>query len=347
MGQNVKFAVFADFHYKFGMYTASVEDLQTILDRAHNENTDFTIHCGDFCNDYTGSPELWKAYLYNSYGQKVYGIYGNHELEADKNSMAYVTPKLTNDDNVVWGTKSGKIEDGSCGYYHFDLNGFRFICTDNNYSYSEARDCWEHNATCSWGPPQGNITAFSMGPEQLKWFERVIFDAAEKGLKCIVFGHDSYSAIWSSSPDTPKVQEIYNAANAKRKGTVLMSINGHHHTLCGTGKKGDVLYFDVGSALNGLWLPQGNEHYTQDQTFTQTEYDDCGNPIAVREVPMSAAWMSPNTWFYESPLSAIITVSDNGDISINGSKTRWIHNVLPENQMANPEILSIEYKGEL
>ena len=346
MSKSVKFTVFADLHYKFGMYTTSVEDLQEILDRSHNDGSALTIHCGDFCNDYIGSPELWKTYLENKYGQKVYGIYGNHELEAKENSMQMVTPKLTNDEKVVWGTESGKIEDGSCAYYHFDLDGFRFICTDTNYSFNEEKGVWEHNATCSWGPPAGNKKAFSLGDKQLVWFEKVVLDAADKGLKCIIFGHDSFSAIWSSSPDTPKIHEIYKAANAKRKGTVVMSINGHYHSLCNAKKKDDVVYFDVASVINGLWLPEPLEHYTEAHTFSQTEYDDDGNVVAVREVPMSAAWMSGNTWYYDRPLSATITVTEDGDVSIEGGKVGWIHDIVPEGYGVKPEILDYEFKGE-
>ena len=84
----LKFLVFADLHYKKGMYTAPVESLHAILDRAAKENVDFVIHCGDFCNDYKGSPEITDAYLNNRHHLPVYGIYGNYfknaVLSADK-----------------------------------------------------------------------------------------------------------------------------------------------------------------------------------------------------------------------------------------------------------------------
>ena len=43
-GQKIKFSVFADLHYKKGMYIASVSDLVKILDRADQNDVDFVIH---------------------------------------------------------------------------------------------------------------------------------------------------------------------------------------------------------------------------------------------------------------------------------------------------------------
>ena len=74
----ITFSVFADFHYKKRMYTASPDGLDHILSRAHREGVDFIIHAGDFCNDYAGSPELMRAYHQNKYALPTYGIYGNH-----------------------------------------------------------------------------------------------------------------------------------------------------------------------------------------------------------------------------------------------------------------------------
>ena len=131
----IKFTVFADLHYRKGMYIASVDDLRSIFARADADKSEFVVHLGDMCNDYIGSPELVKEYLNNKSNKAVYGIYGNHELESPDNSMKHVTPLLTNCD-VVWGTDDGKIGNGEIAYYYFDANGFRFVMTDTNYSYN-------------------------------------------------------------------------------------------------------------------------------------------------------------------------------------------------------------------
>ena len=61
----IKFTVFADLHYKKGMYIASIDDLRSIFDRADADKSEFVVHLGDMCNDYIGSSELVKEYLNN------------------------------------------------------------------------------------------------------------------------------------------------------------------------------------------------------------------------------------------------------------------------------------------
>lgn len=342
LGNKIKFSVFADLHYKYGMYISSVENLEEILDRANSNDADFVIHCGDFCNDYIGSPELWNTYLKNKYNLKVYGIYGNHELEAANNSMEFVTSKLTNDKEVVWGTKDQKIGDGSIGYYYFDKNGFRIICLDTNYSFNQETNCWEHNKTCSYGPPAGNIKYNALAPVQLEWLEKVLLNAAEENLKCIIIGHDSFSNIWGSSPDTEKVRELFNRVNSLKENTVIMSLNGHHHT-DHVEKQDGIVFLDVNSTINGAWLPNPEKHYFDEHTYICTEYDDDGKPISTKELPLSKAWMSANSWYFEEPLSAIITVEESGKIVIEGMETKWVYGIKPKNEKLRPRITSIEF----
>ena len=94
MIEQLKFVIFSDFHYKKGMYASTIDHMKQILSRAAEAGASFVIHCGDFCNDYSGSPELVQAYLQNPQGLAVYGVYGNHELESADNSMQAVTPLL-------------------------------------------------------------------------------------------------------------------------------------------------------------------------------------------------------------------------------------------------------------
>ena len=41
--------------------------------------------------------------------------------------------------------------------------------------------------------------------------------------------------------------------------------------------------------------------------------------------------MSKKTWFFDSPLSAVVSVSEDGKIKIEGSKANWIYDIVPEN----------------
>lgn len=325
MGQ-LKFVIFSDFHYKKGMYASTVDHMKQILSRAADAGASFVIHCGDFCNDYSGSPELVQAYLHNPQGLAVYGVYGNHELESDKNSMQVVTPLLNNRE-VIWGTADGTIGDGRIAYYYTDLCGFRLIGLDTNYSLTP-EERWQHNTTCSWGAPNGNHRANSLGDEQLAWLSRVLDDAAERGLHCMLFSHGSFCRSWHPEPDTDAVQALCAAANQKRMGTVIAMWNGHYHTNHHTVEDG-ILYWDVNTTINGEWIPTRNPHYEDGQTFVYTAYDNNGAETAHYERNLTELWMSPHTWYFRNPLSAVVTVTEDGHIRVEGCQTEWMYGVLP------------------
>ncbi len=338
-GANIKqltFAVFSDFHYKKGMYASPIAGMQAIVDRAAQANVAFMIHGGDFCNDYKGSPELMNAYLKNNRNLPAYGVYGNHELESRGNIMPLVTPRLTNrPDSIVWATPDGKIGDGFIAHYYFESNGFRIICLDTNYSWNAEKKEWQHNTEASWGPPNGNSSGNSLGPKQLEWLEKVLLDAADKSIPCIVFSHVGYSAEWSSAPDTKKVREIFNKANAARQGTVLMAINGHLHT---NHLKiiDNILFFDVNTTYNGDWQGgQKEHHYADGMTYEFIDYDQDGKPTTTRQRNLTELGQAKNTWFFTDPLSAIVTIDSLGHIVIDGSKTTWRYNVIPSNDGKN------------
>ncbi len=352
-GCNIKsltFAVFSDFHYKKGMYASLVEDLKTILDRAASSKATFIIHAGDFCNDYKGSPELINAYLNNIHKMPVYGVYGNHELEASDNSMQIVTPALTNRaDDIVWGTPDGKIGDGSIAHYYFEANGFRIICLDSNYSWDPAKEAWEHNPTASHCPRKGNTGVNSLGPDQLAWLEKVLMEAAQKAIPCIVFSHAGFAGKWYSSPDMRKVRDIYAKANALRSGTVLLSVNGHLHTNHAAIIDG-ILFWDVNTVFNGEWRGgQTEHHYAEGMTYDFTDYDANGTPKGTVKRNLNELTQAKNTWFFTDPLSAIVTIDSIGNIQIDGAETTWRYGVIPERNGqggCEPRITSKKYQIE-
>ena len=333
--EDLKFLVFADFHYKKKMYASSVKNLKTIFKRANDENVKFCVHLGDFCNDYRGSTEIISTLLDNNFGFDVFGVYGNHELESADNSMEYVTPRLSNRiDSLTYGTDSGKIEDGKIGYYYFDKGAFRLIFLDTNYSLTPLGE-YEHNRTKSWGKEKENTLPDSLGDKQILWLDGVLLDAAEKEKKCIVFSHASFSGMRRSSSDAEKVKEIFRKVNAKQKGTVFLAINGHYHTNH-TEMIEDVCYFDCHTTINGWWQSEKFYPYLETDvenpkyTFEYVDYDSLGNPVGSRQMPYSELSMGAQTLFFESPLSAVVTVSDGGKIKIDGSETNFAYGIKKE-----------------
>ena len=348
--KELTFALFADFHYMNGTYMSSIADMQSILDRAHGANASFIIHAGDFCNDYSGSPELFNTYLTNNYNLPALGIYGNHELESLNNSMQVVTPLLNNsiaNQNVVWGTADGAIGDGSIAYYYYEVNGFRIIGLDTNYSYNKTTSKWEHNATATSSPASGNINKHALGPVQLEWLEDVLMDAANEDIPCVILSHAGFSGVWAHemSSDATAVRELFAAANAKQPGTVLMAINGHIHTNHATVYE-DVMYLDMNTVRNGWWQGVEQDIYINGETFKYIDYDADGNPIYETDKLLAELSYGDQTWFFKDPLSAIVRISSLGTITIEGATTSWISNVVPEVDVADgtePEVTSGVY----
>ena len=331
--KTIKFALFSDFHYHEGKYISSVADLEAILKRANDAKVDFVLQAGDFCNNLPASPEIFKVFLENEYGLDVYGIMGNHDLE-NGGKMSTVTPTLTNrHDNVIWGTSDGKIGDGSIAYYYYEVNGFRIICCDSDYYYQTEEKIWKHYPSWYPGPGKDDEGKYSninsLGPVQLSWLEGVIMDAAKKKLHCIVVTHASLAGNRgpSQSADNEAARAIFKRANEIQKGTVLVSVNGHHHTNIHEVIDG-IFYLDMNTTRNGAWYYDGEEHYT-DETFEFVEHDDDGNvkSVSVRKVAELAN--SRKTWYFTDPTSAIVTVSSDGKVVVEGCETSWLYGIEP------------------
>ena len=345
--KSLKFTLFSDLHYKKGMYPATVSDLRKILDRADATESDFILSAGDMWNDLGGSPELRNTYFchFSPNGELLpaYNIYGNHELESD--TMEFVNAFLTNDRNVIWGSEDGTYQ-SDIGYYYFEKNGFRIICLDSQYSYQPQRDEYEHSHAYSWGAPEGNLYEGSLGPKQLEWLESVLNDAALKGRTCIVVSHHGVSDLFlSTCPDRKKIREIFKKANTLKAGTVLMAINGHEHTShCGFFE--DVFYLEINTVLNGNNVDHRVE-YGDEHVYRYEEYDDSGNLKNTYMQSYNAlSWK--RCYYFNSPLCAVVTVTDTGTITVEGSETDWAYGIVPENPIDGkmPRTVSGIFKKE-
>ena len=330
--KKLTFAVFADLHYKQDMYATTVADLQAVMSRAAECNAELVVHCGDFCNDYPHSPEILKPYLKNDAGLAVYGCYGNHELETAGTPMSFVSPCLTNRP-VVWGTVDGKIGDGSVGHYYFDHKSYRFVIVDTNYSLRPDGN-WEHNLTGSHCPARENTCWNSLGPVQLQWLEQVLTDAAERSLHCIIVCHTALNDRKGVSPDGAAARAIFRTVNVKKPGTVFLVINGHHHTdsLC---VQEGVVYFDVNAVRNAWWQATDHNKYTAEApTFPFIPYDDEGNPIApVSDRPLRSLRQGHHTLFTVDPLSAIVSIAEDGAVDIKGCPSQWVDDIAPDHPL--------------
>lgn len=336
----LKFSVFSDFHYWDDKHILTVSDMDKIFERADKNTVDFIIQLGDFCYDWLGSPELvTKAYLNNKYSLPAYGLIGNHDLEVEENEMSDITPKLNNRD-VIWGTADGKADpSGAIAYFYYEINGMRVICLDTNYSYNPTTQKWEHNKGGSYGKPANNQYEHSLGSEQLLWLENVLNDAANKQISCIVASHQSMSGLIGESPDAPQVREMFATVNAKQKGTVLMAINGHLHKDAMKIIDG-VFYMNVNvTRIATTNFNSTHSDYNDDKiTFEYVKYNLLGNPISTTTRKVSSVYWGNRSWYYEEPLSAIVTVWSNGKITVEGMESKFVGGKTPTTSYSKPLI---------
>ncbi len=313
----MKFVVLADYHYKKGLYIPPVSSLEAILKRAFEAKAEFVIHLGDFSNDYAGSPEVVDLYVNNPYGLPVYGVYGNHELETG-NKMSFVGAKMFN--RPIHQPQGDRV-----GYWYADVDAFRLIGLDTNYSL-RPDGTWERNLDGSHCPARENSKWNSIGPDQLDWLRETVADAAEQGKKVIVFSHAAIAGAWQSTPDAAQAREILNSY----PGTVLLAANGHLHT-DHFSVIDNIAYWDVNVVQNGGWRPHDDYHYTDEMTYEFQDYDADGKPKGELQIlPINTMKQAKNTWFFRDPLSAIVTITTDGELSIEGSSTSWVYDIEPD-----------------
>ncbi len=191
----------------------------------------------------------------------------------------------------------------SCGHYFFDCGGFRFIVTDTNNCCIDGK--FTHYS-------RGNYYAIGqksaklinrVPPEQLEWLKATIEGSP---YPCVVTSHASYERD-DGSPDREAVRKIFDDANAKRPGKVRLVINGHHH--CDNVRVlENIVYLDLNSA-NYDWVNLHNAYPEEDAKRW-------------RQAQHVIAW--------NDPISAIITLSHNGHIKVEGQRSSFYRGLTPE-----------------
>lgn len=327
----LKFLVFSDFHYKKGMYASRVSHLEKLMHTAKSENVDFVIHAGDLCNDYKRSPEIISAYLSNEYGLSVFGVCGNHELEAEGNSLEFVAPLLSN--------RSINFSSRDDGYWYYDIKGYRLIGLDTNYSYNPEAKTWEHNKARSHGAPKGNEKENSLSPKQIKWLDDILADSEENNKKVIVFSHVGLCPWWEMTPDASEARGVIE----KYGDLVVLGVSGHIHSDDYKIWKG-IPYFNVNATINGCWLEENDYHYSDGHIFVYDYFGEAGEYLYSEEASLNSLIQAKNTWFFDDPLYAVVEIDDECNVRVTGSKTAWMYGVEPSRLYENcrPEITGFE-----
>ena len=295
----MKFLVFADWHHQPGRFPGrSLEDLHLIQRRAEEENCDFIIHAGDFCH----GPTTVRSYVeeYNHFHIPSYHCLGNHDADHSTYEEAIQMYRMPND------------------YYYFDCKGYRMIVLNPNYFY--VNNEYVHYS-------MGNYFANGayrdyMPPEQLEWLRETI---ASSPYPCITISHESFARGADGVKNQMEVRKIFNEANARKKNSVLMAMNGHYHRdhIC---ILDNICYFDINGAAFD-WVSNPHDFYPKEET--------------------DQIYFMRNTIILNDPLYAIVTVEGN-TIDIQGTETTFYRGVtreMTDNPVYDP--MGMPYEGIL
>lgn len=187
-------------------------------------------------------------------------------------------------------------------FYTFDVRGFRFVALDNNYHHGPDGNLKHYADESVWSKCHQDKTI--LPPEQVEFLIDAIRTAP--GPVC-VFSH----ARMKYAPGmrgTENSQEIITRADEARAGRPVIWFNGHHHRNQLLVRDG-MAFFDVNSASSD-WTDKPHNAYP---------------PELMAKSPLVA-----HTLINAEPVHAIVRLSSDGDVEIEGLKGAFYMGVTPE-----------------
>ena len=189
------------------------------------------------------------------------------------------------------------------GHYFFDVNGFRFVVCDPNY-IRFADGTVRHYSNANYTKREkGSVIAW-MPQEQIDWLQDTLEGSPHP---CVICSHQSFERERNGVPNYRAVRDVINGVNARHPGRVRFVLNGHEH-IDNLRVLDNVLYFDFNSA-NFQYYGKTHDKYPADY--------------------MKAHTQAPHTIAWTEPLSAIVTLTAEGGIRIEGSRADWLFGVTP------------------
>ncbi len=184
-------------------------------------------------------------------------------------------------------------------YDYFDLHGFRFIILDVNHLRRDGKSV-PYSMANFWERKPGDVT-LTFDDEERAWFEEVVLTSP---YPCIAFGHKSFEHINNGMTDEERqsLDAMFERLN-RDKRRVMMVISGHHHK--------DHLRI----LHNAAFLSLNSASYDW--------CDEAHHDLYPKEYYERYSETS-HTLIYEDPLSAVITLKEDGSVKIDGTKSRYL-----------------------
>ena len=176
-------------------------------------------------------------------------------------------------------------------YYSFDKNNFHFIVLDGNNPLDENSKGYKQY----------------IGEEQIFWLKE---DLTSSKYPVVIFSHQGLTTYpggdgedygVENNDEIRKVLESHNTQFPEKK--VIACFNGHSHNDYAE-QRNDIWYITINS-MSYKWMGEEFEHIRYSE-----------------EVDKNFKWIK-YTAPYEEPLFAIVEISSEGYIKIEGKKTEW------------------------
>ncbi len=192
-------------------------------------------------------------------------------------------------------------------YYYFDRKGIRFVSLDTNYYRTEGGEVRHYADSDVYAKCHQKELLI---PEEEMAFLRETIASSPGPL--VLFSHGSVARPGSVA-NREEVLALLESFS-RRNNRVLLWINGHHHRN-NLQIIGNTAFFDLNSTTS-TWVNHPHRAYPRRlmETFEQSEHE----------------------LLFARPVHAVVTVSGNGEIKIEGMKGRMYRNVTPE-QTGDPK----------
>ena len=213
------------------------------------------------------------------------------------------------------------------GYYYFDKNGFRFIVLDLNYMREDGKAV--HYDLGNYFRRKAGAQLVTFEENELVWFKETVMASP---YPCILFSHHSLEHLNNgmSFDELKSVWNLFDELN-RDKQRIVMAVNGHHHKDNLRIFK-NIVFLDLDSA-SYEWIDDGHSgNYPQE---VYEKYQLVGNTLV-----------------YTEPLSAIITLREDGYIKIEGATGEFLYGVdrqslgMPlceaDGRLSTPDVVSAE-----
>ena len=179
-------------------------------------------------------------------------------------------------------------------YYFFDRGGYRFLMLDPNYDF-DGKECRHYAPGLQRHSNRGYLP-----PEQLAWLDKTL---RESPYPCILFSHESAERT-NGILNRDDAWNIISAVHIETAVRVLLWINGHYHCDNFT-VINDVCCLDLNS-VSYYWSGVENHCYTEEEYQKTSLLKYC--------------------LFYDTALSAVITLNGSESLSVSGTEGNFLGN---------------------